>query len=393
MNETFKFKLFYFIRFFGDALFTPFLSIYFVSKGITETNLGILLAITPFMTILVNPFWNWLVKDAKTSRLILKIMTLIEGALIILLTRVSGFELYALIVTLIAFFCSPFIPIQDGFTAVYTNQTKIEYTSIRIYASIAYVFALAVAGLAALFMDYDGIFLIAGAFYVLTALVAQWIKPLDEGKPTEVRPKRDLKSLFRNSNFIKYLIFYTVMIGSVRIGDSFYGVYMTSELGLSNSEFGLVFSAFIIAEVIVMRYLVLHGSHFSDKALYVTAAIMFAARFLAYALQMPNSVIIVMTMFRGIAWGIVLYAHIKYIIRIVRVENVFVAIMMISLTFSIYTGVGNFFFGAYIEKNGYASFYLIHMVMIVLSLAFYLVLPPKLKTEPSSLEMIGDQSC
>lgn len=385
MGETLKFKLFYLIRYIGDALFSPFLSLYFVAKGISETELGILFAITPFVTILVNPFWNWIVKDARISRLILQVMTLAEGVLIILLTRVSGFELFALIMALMAFLCSPYLSIQDGFTAIYTNRCKIDYTSIRIYASIAYVAALALAALATLIMDYSGLFLIAAGFYIATGFIARWIKPLETDQPEGERPKRNMKALFRNAQFWKYLIFYTIMIGSVRIGDTFYGVYMTVDRGLSNLEFGVVFAAFIVAEVLVMRSLLLQGSTWKEKPLYVVAASMFALRFFVYGLGAPNWAIIAVTMLRGVAWGIILYAHIKYMVKIVRVENVFASILMISLSFSLYTGIGNLVFGRYIETHGYQSFYLIHMGLILFSLAFYLILTPKMRpTSPQS---------
>lgn len=381
MSETVKFKLFYFIRYFGDALFYPFMAIYFVSKGISESELGILLAITPIMTILVNPLWNFLVKDAKTSRLILKIMTLIEGIAIILITQVTGFELYALLITIIAFFCSPFISIQDGFAAVYSNKANIDYTSIRIQASVAYVIASSIAGVAVIWFDYQWLFLLSGLFFLATAIIGHWIKPVEETDQSSQRPKRDLKALLTNASFYRYLIFFTLVIGSVRIGDSFFGVYITSARQLTTTEYGFVFSGFILMEVLVMRYLILHPNQFSDRALYISATLMFGLRFLAYALQAPIWLVVFATLFRGVAWGIILFVHIKAILRIVKVENVFLGIMFISLTFSIYTGLGSLYFGWFIEQYGYEWFYFIHMIIIMIGLVFYLVFPPLYKAE------------
>jgi len=232
IKETFKFKLFYFIRYFGDALFYPFMSLYFISKGVTEAELGLILAITPIATILVNPVWNFLARDMRAIRVILKVMTLIEGILIIVLTQISGFELYALVICLIAMLCSPFISIQDGFTATFANQNNIEYTSIRIHASIAYVVASAIAGLVIVYLGYTVLFVVAGMMFILTMLIAFWIKPLKDELQRQNAPQRDIKALLRNREFYKYLIFYTLMVGAVRVGDSFFGVYMTGVKGL-----------------------------------------------------------------------------------------------------------------------------------------------------------------
>ena len=154
IQETFKFKLFYFVRYFGDAFFYPFMSLYFISKGVTEAQLGLILAITPIVTILVNPLWTFLAKDMRAIRFILKTMTLIEGILIITLTQVSGFEFYALIIGLIALLCSPFISIQDGFTATFANQNNISIHRLES-SSISYVIALVLAGIVVVYLGWQ----------------------------------------------------------------------------------------------------------------------------------------------------------------------------------------------------------------------------------------------
>ncbi len=380
-NETLKFKIFYFVRFFGDAFFYPFMSIYFISKGMSDSNLGIILAITPITTVFVNPLWNYLVKDSKISRYVLQVMTLIEGILIIFITRVTGFELIALLTGLIAFFCSPYVSIQDGFTATYCNKNKIEYSSIRIYASIAYVLATLIAGYLGSLVGYDLLFLFAGIFFGITALITVWIKPIDlKNDRVEITKKRDLKSLLKNVNFYKYLFFYVLVIGSVRIGDSFFGVYITRDLGLTSIGYGWVYSAFVLVEVIVLRYMSIKGNTFSEKNLMIIASLSFIVRFIIYFLPVPLEIIIISTMLRGLGWGIVLFVHIKYIINIVKVENVTTAILIVTLLFSIFTGVGNWITGLFVKENGYPLLYLILAGLITLGFTSFLIFTPKIRS-------------
>ncbi len=379
-TESFKFKFFYFIRFFGDAIFYPFMTIYFISKGMTEDKLGIILAISPIAAIIANPMWNYLVKDSKISRIVLQYMTVVEGILIILITRVTGFELTALIIALIAFFCSPYISIQDGFTATFCNKNGLEYTNYRIWASISYVIATLIAGYLVGYVGYEILFLISGLFFIVTALITVWIKPIDA--PTTAiteRPKRDLKGLLRNADFYKYLIFYTLVMGSVRIGDAFFGVYITSDLGLSTIGFGWVFSAFVLVEVIFMRLTALKGNNYSEKQLMIFASVLFMLRFLIYFLNPSLPIIILVTLLRGVSWGVVLYVHIKIIVRIVKLENVTSAILIITLVFSIFTGVGNFLTGLFVKNFGYQWFFLTLTAMIALGLISFLVFTPKLR--------------
>ncbi|MDD3123612.1 MAG: MFS transporter [Candidatus Izemoplasmatales bacterium] len=376
-----KFKIFYFLRYFGDAFFYPFMSMYFISKGISEQNLGIILAITPITTILVNPFWNLIVKDMKVSRLILKIMTLLEGVLIIALTQVTGFELYALIVGLIAFFCSPFIYIQDGYTSTFTNIKKIEYSSIRIYASIAYVIASAIAGFVIQYIGYDIPFIIAGVFFIGTTLIAFWIKPIERELPPIEKKQRDFKALLKNKEFFKYLIFYTIVIGAVRIGDSFFGVFLMKESAFTLSGYGLLYSAFVFMEVLTLRYLMTKGTLFKERNLIIFASILFIIRFSTYALNLPLPVMILFTMFRGLSWGTIIYTNIKYIIKIVKVENVTTAILILTLAFSVFIGIGNFLSGTFIESHGYQLLYLVNLILIILGLIFFVIFTPKILSD------------
>jgi len=378
VTETGKFKIFYFIRYFGDAFFYPFMSMYFLSKGIGEQNLGIILAIVPITTILVNPFWNFVVKDMKTSRLILKIMTLLEGIFIIAITQVSGFELYAVMVGLIAFFCSPFINIQDGYTATFTNTQKIEYSSIRIHASIAYVIASAIAGFIIQYVGYSLPFILSGVFFASTALIAFWIKPIEKTMPVLQTKQRDFKALIRNKEFYKYLVFYTLVIGAVRIGDSFFGVFLISESGISLSGYGLLYSAFVFVEVLTLRYLTVKGASFKERNLILFASLLLVVRFTTYALDLPLVVIIIITMFRGVSWGTIIYTNIKYIIKIVKLENITTAILVLTFFFSIFIGVGNYIFGYFIHIYGYYFLYLILTILIVIGIIYFIIFTPKM---------------
>ncbi len=387
VSETFKFKLFYFIRYFGDAFFYPFMSIYFIAMGVSSANLGIILAITPITTILVNPFWNLMARDLRTIRTILKVMTMIEGSLIILLTQVTGFEMYALIVCIIAFLCSPFMPIQDGFTATFANQNKIEFTSIRINASIAYVIASALAGFVIMYLGYTFLFMVSGIFFIFTSLMVFWIKPFKEELQRQNAPKRDLRALLKNSEFYKYLIFYTLVIGAVRVGDSFFGVYLTSVKGLDTTQYGFVYAAFVFAEVIAIRFLITRGQLVSEHKLMIISCLLFILRFITYGLDLDPLSLSLLTLLRGVAWGIFLFANIRYILKIVKVENVTSAILIISLIFSMFTAVGNFFFGRLIVLIGYSWLYFMLSGIIFLGFLVLIFFSPKTR-EPEP-EVLG----
>lgn len=390
-KESLKYKLFYFFRYFGDALFYPFMSIYFVSKGLTEKELGVILAITPILTVIANPLWNYVVKDSLISQKVLKWMTVIEGILIIAIAEVSGFELFALLISLIALLCSPSLSITDGFSATYSNMRQLNFSSLRIWGSIAYVVATIIAGLLILVMDFEYLFILSGIFFLLTALIGLWIKPLEKAENAALKPKRDFRSLMKNVNFFKYLAFYTIVLGSVRVGDAFMSVYMTKEQGISSTWWGVLFSAFVFTEVLTFQYLIRHGQ-LNEKKLIIIASALFGVRYLTIALNLPLPIIIAASLLRGISWGIILDTHFKYIIKIVKMENITTAILIVTLLYSIYSGVGNMLAGSFIEQFGYANFFILLTALILFGLASFLVFTPKINL-PKTSEDSGGNKC
>ncbi|NLZ61358.1 MAG: MFS transporter [Acholeplasmataceae bacterium] len=213
--------------------------------------------------------------------------------------------------------------------------------------------------------------------FILTMLIVMWIKPFKEESQRQSAPKRDIKALLRNKEFYKYLVFYTLMIGAVRVGDSFFGVYMTSVKGLDTIQYGLLYAAFVLVEVIFIRILINKGQLISEKKLMIVSAALFLFRFVAYSLIDDLVALAIITMLRGVAWGIFLFANVRYVVKIVKVENVTSAIMILTLTFSVFTAIGNFLFGKLLKTLDYSWLYLILAGIIGLGFVVILMFSPK----------------
>ncbi|MDD3348838.1 MAG: MFS transporter, partial [Bacilli bacterium] len=76
MREITKYKLNAAIRYFGDAFFYPFFALYLINSGLTESKIGFILSITPIIAIIANPIYSHLCQDIKTTRKVLRIITI-----------------------------------------------------------------------------------------------------------------------------------------------------------------------------------------------------------------------------------------------------------------------------------------------------------------------------
>jgi hypothetical protein len=162
-------------------------------------------------------------------------------------------------------------------------------------------------------------------------------------------------------NFLKYLLFYTLTVGAIRIGDSFFGVYITGEKGLGTLGWGLVYSGFVFFEVLVLRYLSIKGNLIDEKKLFLFAVLILLVRFISYSLDLPLPVIVVFTMFRGFSWGIYIYTHIRYLSKIVRVENITTAILIVTLCIRFFRLSEVCLREDMIEQMGYTIFFFLFL--------------------------------
>ncbi len=350
-------KILYFIRFFGDSFYYSFFQIFLVYKGLSKSNIGFILAIIPIMSLLSNPFWNLLSKDVNVSRRIMKYLTVIAGILFIIMGNLNTFETITVVTGLIAIIEAPFYSLLDGFSGTFSNVNKKNYPSIRIWGSIAYVVGCFIGGFVIQFFGYTIVFLIAGVFYLLSNLILSRIKPIQLELEENKKIKRDYKAVLTNKFFYLYILFYVFTLTFAAIGDSFYSVYLKDIKGLAPSMWGIVYSGMVLAEVIFMLLTNKYGYKFKDYQLFIIVGVSYVIRLLLIALNLPLPLVLFSAFFRGLAWGIVLSIHLKHLIKIVKIENITAAILILVLVAALIQAIGTSICGILIDNHGFSVVY------------------------------------
>ena len=370
MKETTKYKLNATIRYFGDAFFYPFFALYLVNSGLAEARIGFILSITPIIAIIANPIYSHICKDVKITRNVLKIVTVIEALIIMAIALTTNFILISVLVVLMASVGSCHYGLLDSLTAVYASEAKINYSSIRIFGSIAYIIATTLGGFVIKYLGFQVCFAIACISFILSGVMYQLLKPIDITEETETRGERPkYSSLLKNKDFIFYALFYVIMIGTTVSGEAFFPTYLESR-GVSSDQYGLVYSYFVIFEVITIIVLNRFFKKSNYHVLLLIYALLTSIRLLVDFLYLPVVVVILFSAFRGIANGIILFGSFHYIIKLVGAKSVTMAYMMMVFLQSIYVAIFNNINGNIIEDSSYQTFY---FVVLIISL-FILVL-------------------
>ncbi len=369
VKELNKYQMTYFIRFIGDSMFYPFFALYLSSIGVENKELGVIMMILPLIAIFVNPMWSHFSKNVNSNRLFLRILTIIEALMIVLLIGRTSTEAIVIITIMIAIAGQPFYIMLDGFTSFFSKANGFQYGNIRLYGSLSYALGTLAAGYLIKLYGYGTTFYLAGFFFVITGVLIHWMKPLDLSIDLDLDEKSDLKSLVRNKRYLLFAMYYIILLGTIFGADAFLGVYFET-LGVETDAFGWITFYFIIGEILVLFILSKFGHLFKTRNILILMAIMNAIRYFSYGFGLPLVAMIIISASRSISMGGILYISIRYMTEITSSKNLTLGILLYSSFRSLLTAIITVVGGYVTDFYGYQSFYVIVGIIALIGLGF-----------------------
>ena len=359
-----RLQLLYFFRFLGDALFYPFMSLYLLSRGIEGGNLGLILGVLPLITIIANFFFSFVKIKHRYDRLVLTIMLLLEGLLIFVYGFNLTYLLFVIITVFLGFMNAPYYSLLDAYT---TNSyiSSEEYPRVRIMGSIAYIFGGAFGGILIDKIGYFYVFLIAFISYILSYLFLVSLKKVEVKEDNNQNNKTDYKEVF-NRGFIIYILFYVLILGSNNVFDSYFNVFLDN-LHYDVTTIGIINSLVIISETIMMFIMIRVLKHkINLKKFLLFCGITLFVKDLLFAFPLPNILLIVIALLRGVGWGGILAVNIVCLTKLVKQNNIAFALLSISTVMGIFRGVANYIVGDIYLKVGFSPiFFTVAMLQLV----------------------------
>lgn len=365
-NETNKYKILSFIRYLGDGFFYPFFALYLKSTGLLESKIGFILSIAPLIGIIMNPIYSHFCKDINKTKKCLRTISFIEGVMICVIPFTKNFYLLSILALLVAIFGSCHYGLMDSLYAVYCNSKSINYSSVRVFGSTAYIIATACGGYICEYINYQTCFIIACVLFAFSALLYEILCPINIQFQNE-KEKPNYKLLLQNKKFVFFMIFYCLIMGTTSSSDSFFSVYLESR-EVTKEMYGLVYSYFVLFEVIVLILLNKYGRNFSHNKLLLLSAICLFVRMFVNYLYLPVPVILILSGLRGIGFGIILHISFHYVVKLVGEKWATFGIMLCTLVQQIYVVIFNNLNGRIIELYTYKVFYLIASIIAFITI-------------------------
>ena len=364
----------YFFMFSAIAALYPFLSLYYQSLGLTGGQVGVLMSISPLVTIFASPLLTGAADITKRYTLILLTAILICASLISLVPMIDSFWLLLGIVLVFAVFAAPIFPLIDSATLSMLGSRKDRYGRIRIWGTIGWGIAAPIAG--EIFQRHELIWM----FWIYAGLMLLLLLPASRlfFDRASVRAPfwQGMRTLFTNRQWLIFLSMIFISAIGLSTHSSYLAILM-EDLGAGRGLIGIALLIATIAELPIMFFSAKLLNRFRPYGLLILAMAITGIRCLLYAVAGGTGTILAIQLLHGLTYPALWIAGVTYASQnapqglSATAQGVFSSVLM-----GLGSATGNFFGGLLLGRFGVAGMFGIAGVIVLLGL---LVLFPLFK--------------
>lgn len=372
MRSSFTVKSFNFLFFALLSMFIPFLPLYFSEQGLNETQIGSIIGIGGFITLIAQPLWGMISDRTRTIRKVLLILVLCSTATGFLLYSTDRHALILLFVMLTYFFLMPVDPLTESLNFRVAESAGISYGSLRTYGALGYaVMSLAAGYLMTQFGSRSLGYTFAGLGVI--SLVVTYLMPDApvSGKPVTMK---SLKNFLSNKETLLFLILVFISSIPARMNDTFLGLYI-KDLGGKPDLLGLAWFLAAGSEILVFSLSFWWLRKNKELAIISFAGAFYFLRFFISAwIEDPNWLAYIQLL-QLLTFPVFYTAAIQYLYNIVPVEWRATGQTVLALLFFGVSGIlSSFAGGALYQAFGGRTMYLTISCMSFIGMLFGIVL-------------------
>ena len=370
MKDLTKLKIIFFLKFMAEAMFIPFLALYYKSLGFSEGVIGLFIAMPPLIGICLTPIYSIICKNVKVAKMTFSIISIISLICMFLYFKLTTYAGLLTVIIIFNIFHANNFGLLEAFASVCATTNNTDYSKVRVYGSFAYVAGLILSGFLTRMNSFFFAICIAGGLTLIAIIFSFFLKVT----PTnEVVEKRDLKALFKKRSYFIFIIFMALFIGTTNVADDFYSTYLKETKGFNNDTYGYLQASFIVVEGLVIIFLFSFRKKFKFRQLYFLAIVFPIIRYFCSALNAPLYVIVIIGLTRGITWGIHSYLWAQFIVNIVGKKNGTFAVMIAVMTLNLYQAIMKITLGRLIDATSYFIFYLVISYILIFVLLYFVI--------------------
>ncbi len=365
-------SIYYFFYYGAIAFLFPFLALFYKSQGLTGSQIGLLAAISPIISLFGAPLLTGAADSTHRHKLVMVLATVGVVIVAFIFPGITTFGGLLLMVCLYAFFGSPTGSLADSAVMALLGDRTERYGRFRLWGTVGYGLMAPLAG------GLVGRYGLKWAFWGYAILLLLGLAAL---APLPFRQShssgsilRGIRSLFTNQPWMLFLLMVFIAgVGMATINNYLF-IYMQS-LGASSALMGVALTISTISEVPAMFFSDRILRRFGARGMLVIAMATIGLRLVAYSLTTAPWVVLVIQLCHGLTFAAVYTAGVYYANQVAPPGMKATTQVMFSTTLMGFgSGAGGLLGGVLLDSFTPGGMYAITGAVVLAGLFIFLLL-------------------
>lgn len=347
-----RIRSFYLLAGLAGGIFNPYLSSMLVGGGLGSGQVGLLLSIGTFISILVQPVWGLIVDRFQQMRLVLLLSVAIPGLLSILYQS-PYFLILIMVYTISTVFTATQAPMADSYALVAAQKANTTYGAIRFLGSAGTAVGGYLGGLYVSQYDVSLIWIPFMLFNVLAAILAFTLpRRSDESRILNQSLSAGIKTLLTNRLFL-FFLGGSLLVNQTLTAFNSYFVLSFQDAGgtLQLAGVGLLIASAANIPSMLIAAKVIH--RIGHEKMLLLAAFAYILRWGIQWLFPVPSVMLAVQLLHGLSFGFFYIAAVEYVSRITSKHMQATGQSIFNMVFVGIAGIiGNLLNGYLLELGG-----------------------------------------
>lgn len=303
----------YLFIYYGFGAFTPLIMQYYQSINLTGTQVGLISATTPVVSIVTQPLWGIICDRFRIRKSVLVLTLLASGLIGLLFPVVSTFALVLILYTVLSVFQSAVVPVSDSIALGYVKKHNLQFGDIRMWGAIGFALAAFLTGV---MVEKWGPSVIFYSYFAAMVVAILFLRQVPE--EVESAPKfttsmlSGIKDLLKLPRFVLFLTASFFVFGSVNANNIWFSLYY-QEIGGTIAGVGLAFLLFAGSEAPFMKLAGYIARRWGLELTILIAASVSAIRWFWYSSAPSTTAVIALFFVQGISVGFYLATAAQFV--------------------------------------------------------------------------------
>jgi PPP family 3-phenylpropionic acid transporter len=367
---------FYFIYFAGMAAFVPYIVLYYQTLGFSGAQIGMLVALSPLVSLVGGPFMTGLADSGNRHRLVMSLALAVAAASMFVLPFLRTFLPVLILIILFSFVTAPANSLADSAAMSMLGNERHLYGRVRMGGTFGWALTAPLAGIVVAIHGLSWAFWIFAAAMLGALLISQNFLYAEQKEESSFR--NGIRALLGNRQLMLFLFMAFICGAAFATVNNYLFAYM-HQLQIDASRMGYTLTIATVAEIPVLFYADRLLTRFKPRGLMILAMAATGVRLLFYALFDSLTGILVFQLLNGLTFPALWVAGVSYANDnapaglSATTQSVFG-----TMIFGFGAAAGGFLGGILLEKLGGQMMYAIFGALTLIMLAFYIFLEPRI---------------